>query len=269
MPSRLSVVAVLFLLLNFFPTQKGWSQKFSLGVKAGPSVTLGRFRDSDLRDIYTTKPVFGYMVGGLVIFPLEKDYSFISEIGYSQKGKKVLFNDNTWTNKTTFNFIDISMALRKSYEFRLRDNIKSKIFFNIGPSIEYWLNGKGVIEAGGPSAEYTIVFNQVAEGGNFNTNYYNDINRWLFGINLSVGADAPITSTQRIYTELRFSLGQTNLGKKDSSSSIDILGFQDDLKMNLKTIILSVAYTFEFDLKESKMGKSTKDKMIKRKRIKR
>lgn len=269
MQSRLSAVTVLMLALLSFSTQEAWSQKFSLGVKAGPSVTFGHFRDSDLRDIYSTRPKIGFTAGGFIIFPLEKDYSFISEFAYSQKGKKILFNDNTWTNNATFTFIDLSMALRKSYEFRLRKNVKSKLVFNVGPSIEYWLNGKGVVQASGPSAEYKVVFNQQAEGGNFNIDYYNNINRWLFGINLGIGADAPITSTQRIHTELRFSLGQTNLGKKDSSSSIDILGFQDDLKMNLKTIILSVAYSFDFDLKESKMGKSTKDKIIKRKRIKR
>lgn len=67
------------------------------------------------------------------------------------------------------------MALRKSYEFRLRRNVKSNLVFNVGPSIEYWLNGKGEVQASGPSAQYKIVFNQQAEGGNFDVDYYNNV----------------------------------------------------------------------------------------------
>lgn len=175
MQSHLGALTVLLLALFFSSTQKVWGQKFSLGLKAGPSVTFGRFRDTDLRNTYSVSPKVGFTAGGLIIFPLKKKYSFISEFAYSQKGKKLLFNDNTWTNNATFKFIDLSMALRKSYEFRLRRNVKSNLVFNVGPSIEYWLNGKGEVQASGPSAQYKIVFNQQAEGGNFDVDYYNNV----------------------------------------------------------------------------------------------
>ena len=243
-------------------------QKFSLGVKAGPSVTFGRFQDSDSRDNFSTRVKPGFTIGGLVQFPLKGNYFFLSEFAYSRKGKKVLFNDNTWTNNSTFTFIDLSMAIRKSYAFLLKPNVRSNFFVNVGPSIEYWLSGDGTIEATGPPAKFNIAFNQ-PPNGNFDTNFYTEANRWLFGINLGIGTDAPITPTHRIYTEIRFTLGQTNLGEKNSTSELGIIGFEDDLKMNLKTITLSAAYTFAFDLKESKMGKSTKDKVIKRKKKRR
>ena len=259
-PSVKVLLLIAFIGLAFAST----GQNFSLGVKAGPSITLGRFGDSDLRDIYSNRTKIGFTAGGFISFPLAKDYAFVAEGAFSQKGKKIKFNNNEWTNSATFNFIDMSMALRKSFQFQLRPDVKSKILLKIGPNIEYWLNGKGNIGAAGNS-DYTIAFDKEPDA-NFNINYYNNVNRWLFGIDFGIGMDAPINPRQRVMAELRFTFGQTNLGKDDSASSMEILGFQDDLRMNLKTLSLTFGYAFSFDLKESKMGRSTKDKVIKRKK---
>lgn len=263
----LRIVALCFVILLGLD-QPVMAQNFSMGVKAGPSLTVGRFRDSDLRDTYSSKLKFGYTVGGFISFPLAEDYSFIAETAYSRKGKKLKFNSDEWTNNASFNFIDFSMALRKSFDYQIRPDIRSRIFLNIGPNIEYWLSGKGKIGAEGTPSNYTIAFEQEPDA-NFYVNYYNNVNRWLFGIDFGIGMDAPITSTQRVMAELRFTFGQTNLGQSNSSSNIEILGFQDDLRMNLKTMSLTVAYAFSFDLKESKMGRSTKDKVVKRKKKRR
>lgn len=265
MPKILRLVTVLTLLVALMIDRPAAAQKFNLGIKAGPNFTIGRFRDSDLRDEFKSKLVIGYFVGGTIQFPLKNDYSFGTEAGFSHKGKKLEFNDGTWVNKAGFDFIDLSMSLRKSFEFQLRPDVRSKLIVGVGPNIAYWLRAKGEIDAGGPVAKYSVAFNQEPDG-NFNINYYNEINRWLFGLDLGFGLEAPISSTQKILTELRFTFGQTNLGTTDSSSTVEILGFKDDLKMNLKTLSLSATYLFSFDLKESKMGRSTKDKVVKRKK---
>lgn len=265
MPKLSRLVTILALLANLALDTQTFAQKFSLGVKAGPSLSTGRFRDSDLRDQFNAKAILGFTAGGIIVFPLKNEYSFATEVGFSRKGKKLEFNEGTWTNKANFSFLDMSMALRKSFDLQIRPDVQSKIIVGIGPNVAYWMKGKGEIDAGGPTAKYSIAFNQEPDG-NFNINYYNEVNRWLFGIDLGAGFEAPITSTQRILTEVRFTFGQTNLGKANSTSSVEILGFQDDLRMNIKTLSITATYFFSFDLKEAKMGRSTKDKMIKRKR---
>lgn len=258
-----SVALLVLFLVGLTPNVVG--QNFSLGVKAGPSITTGRFQDSDLRNIYRNKIKFGYTAGGFISFPLAKDYSFVAETSFSSKGKKLKINNEGWINNATFNFIDLSMALRKSYNYQIRPDIRSKIFLNIGPNIEYWLNGKGELEVAGDARKYDIIFDPEPNLAT-NNNLYENPNRWLFGIDFGVGMDAPINPHQRVMAELRFTFGQTNLGKDNSSSTIELLGFQDDLRMNLKTLSLTIGYAFSFDLKESKMGRSTKDKVIKRKK---
>ncbi len=99
--------------------------------------------------------------------------------------------------------------------------------------------------------------------------YFNS-NRWLFGLGIGVGARFPIKKYQHVIVELRFIHGHTYLGKKGTGlpdvdpnqgySYIKILGYEDTLKTNIKTISLSIAYVFDLDIQRGRMGKSTFDK---------
>lgn len=46
---------------------------------------------------------------------------------------------------------------------------------------------------------------------------------------------------------------------------MEIIGYEDDLKFNIKTFKLVAYYAFDFDMKKARMGRSTKDKQVKRK----
>jgi len=255
-------------LLTFFAVvacHQSQAQNFSLGIKAGPTATWINFPDADVRDQFSSSVKIGYMIGGVIQFPLKNRYSFTAEFAYAQKGRTVKFNDGTWENNATYHFMDFSMALRRSFDVRIKKDIQSRVFFNIGPNIEYWIDGKGAVSTDAISSPYTVVFDKQPDS-NFNYNYLNNANRWLFGLDIGAGVDANITKTQRLHTELRFTYGHTYLGAKNSSSHIEILGFEDNLQANLKTLSLTVSYMFDFDLKKSKMGRSTKDREIRKKR---
>lgn len=249
----------------YLTPQCSFAQKYSLGVKAGPNISMARFRDEDLRDQFGSKPKVGFQAGGIIMFPMKEKYTFIAEAGYGQRGRKLTFNSDEWQNNNTYQFIDLSMGLRKSFRFRFKENVITNWYFNVGPNIQYLLSGRGKIGAGGDPFKYRIRFDQEPDA-DFNFNYYNDVNRWMFGIDFGIGADAVIQRNQVIYTELRFTMGQTHVGKHTSQSFMNILGFEDDLRSNIKTLSLSVAYIFDFDKKQNRMGKSTKDKKKRRRR---
>lgn len=260
-----AIPCLAWLLCIVFSSHPSHGQNFSLAVKGGPSVTWVYFGDKDIREDFGSKPKVGFAVGGIILFPLKNNYSFLSEAGFKQQGRRVTFNTNTWENNATYRFVDLSMALRKSFLIRIRKDISSRGFFNIGPDIGYWLNGKGKIKTDVLSADYDVIFNHPADA-NFHHNYMNEVNRWLFGMDVGIGADANITKTQRMLVELRFTYGHTYMGKKNGSSNLEILGFEDNIKSNFKTLTLTTCYFLDIDLKKSKLGKSTKDKQIKRKR---
>jgi hypothetical protein len=262
---RCNICKYLFILCLTSISLNLQAQKFSLGLRGGPLLNWAHFGDSDDKANFDSKPKIGFTVGGTITFPLKNNYSFLAEGAYSMKGRRIVFNDKTWENNNTYTFLDMGMLLRKKFRLRISENLPTHWFINIGPEVSYWLTATGRILVEGQGPKYTVVFNQEPDG-NFHNMYYNNVNQWLFGIQAGVGFEAPMKRNQHISFELRFVSGHTYLGDKNSAY-IEILGFEDtSLKQNLKTLQFAVAYTFDFDLKAAKKGKSSLDKTIKRKR---
>lgn len=266
LPTAFLIFLIFFLNegLRGQPSQPTLPQ-YSLGICGGPNITYSTYGNRETHKRFRPGAVVGYSVGAFVKFPLKDRYSFITELSYAQKGRSTNFNDN-WNNRTVFHFVDAAMALRKSFKVKLKENLPLNVFIGAGPNIEYILNARGRIKVTpGGQSKYDVVFNGTPDS-DFSNNYYVDANRWLFGLDLRAGGDAPLLRNQRIYVELRFTWGQTFLGKKNSVSYLEIIGFEDDLKFNMKTLNLVAYYAFDFDMKRSRMGKSTKEKEVKRKR---
>lgn len=263
--TRCNIVKYIFIISLVIASSDIQAQKFSLGLKAGPLINWAHFGDSEDKKDFSSRPKVGFTAGGAITFPLKNHYTFLAEGAYSVKGRRILFNDNTWENNSTFSFIDMTMLLRRSFQLRITENFPAKWFVNIGPEVSYWLHSKGKILVEGQGPKYTVYFDREPDG-NFHNMYYNNVNRWLFGISIGVGFEAPIKKDERISFELRFISGHTYLGNKESAY-IEILGFEDtSLRQNLKVLQLTAAYTFDFDLKEARKGKSSLDKTRKRNR---
>lgn len=265
--TRMSVLFLGCLLSNSLMAQtikeSPVSQQFSIGVRVGPSFTIGMYPEKEQRDQFTSQPKLGFVGAAFISLPLKKEYSYIAEVGYSLKGRQVVLKRGDFVNNQTFEFLEMSMALRRSFNLRIAKNIPSKWFVNVGPNIGYWLSGSGKFV----ETEYDIKFD-VPPDGNLNINYLTNPNRWLFGLDVGIGADAPINKRQKIRLELRATFGQTYLGEKNSASSYATLSWEDTLKTNLTTLSLTGAYTLDFDRRAMKMGKSTKGKIGKTKRLK-
>ena len=248
-----------------------YAQKYTVGFRVGGTLNWASFRDKDQKDTFAVRPSKGFTIGALVGFPLKNNYSVIIEGGFSQKSRTI--KDDLLQNRSTYQFVDGSLLLRKSYKVGLGKDIPGEWFVNIGPEVSYWLSGKGYftsVEKGGPKYPYQIKFDKVPDG-NLNSLYYNGVNKMFFGIVLGVGLKAPLKNNNFITTELRFVSGHTNFGQNKYQYPprewySAILNFNDTLRMNMKLISLSVAYTFDFDKVESLKGRSTLKKKLKKSR---
>jgi Outer membrane protein beta-barrel domain len=272
-PRHIHILTILVILIPGFARQ-AYSQKFTVGVKAGATLSISSFGDNDDKNEFTNLWKPGYFAAGLINFPLKKSFSFQTEIGFSQRGRKIEFNEGTWDNNATYHFLDASMLLRKSYPLKWSRNVRGTWFFNVGPKVSYWLNGKGIVTTGGVfvdpddgltkiskggAYDYKIKFSQAPEipdAPDFNTMYMSDENRWLFGLDFGLGVDAPTTSLQRFVFEVRFTSGHTFYGGKGSAFN-RTLGFSDNLRANEKIISFSIDYTLSKELHEGLKGKST------------
>jgi Outer membrane protein beta-barrel domain len=250
---------LIILIGSLSGTTIAFAQKFAVGIKAGATFSKSSFGEKDDNDAFTNLWTPGFFGAALVNFPMKNNFSFQAEGGLSQRGRKIEFNEGTWKNVATYHFLDASMVLRKSYPLKWSKNVKGTWFFNIGPKVSYWMNGKGTVTAGG-SYDYKVKFEKEPEepdAPDFNTMYLSDVNRWLFGLDFGIGVDAPTLALQRFIIELRFTSGHTFYGQKYSAFN-RTLGLTDNLRANEKIISLSVDYAINRVVNQGQKGKSTK-----------
>lgn len=264
---RLVVAKWLFIAVLLTPVASSslFAQNFSLGAKAGPLVLWSPYGDKDDAEGIDNKPKYGFYAAGIINFPLKNNYTCVIEGGFSQKGRHVEF-EGTFNNSTYY-FIDAALLLRKSFKFNLGKNVPATGFFNIGPHISYWLSGKGTLGSiGSDGSDYKVVFvDSLGDDFEFKTMYMVDANRWLFGADIGLGMTAPIKKTQRVLVELRFTWGHTFYGSRTTAYYNWVQFTDNNMRANEKVLSLTAAYIFDFDLRASKKGHSTKDKENNRK----
>lgn len=224
------------------------------------------FAEKEQKDTFSTRPSFGYNGGFQIGFPLKKGFQLMLEGGFARKGRILTYDDGLWANRTVFNMAEGIMLLRKTYNFYLRENVPSQWFFEVGPDINYVITANGDITYnGGRPYTYKVVYDETPNS-EFNQMFYTNANRWLFGLTLGVGFKAPLKNNRHLTTQLRFISGHTYLGKRDGKAVLNLWNFNDTLLTNIKSVSISAAYTLDFDVQQSRKGKSTLDKKIKKKR---
>ena len=248
----LAFFLVGFLFINFSSS----AQKFDLGLLAGPQAYTVAFEDSDDRDIYDSKVKLGWRAGAYILFPLENDFAWSVEGFYSKKGRKLEseFNADQVINNASYSFLELNFLLRKEFQMHLIKGLEGTWFVNFGPNINYWLNGKGTIDAV-VDLDYKVKFEDGT--GDYEFNYIRDGNRWLFGLDLGIGIDSQVIKSQKVELELRFTYGQTFLGAKDGSIPVNDFQVDDNLRARYRVLALVVRYGIGVDLKNAKKGKST------------
>jgi hypothetical protein len=259
-------------ILWFFTLQVD-AQKFSLGVRGGASVTWAGFGDKEAKQQFSRGIKQGYQGAVFISFPMKKNYDLFIEAGASQKGRVIKFNGGDWKNNLTLYTADMGMQLRRSFKFTLKKNTPSDVFVGLGPEISYWLSSKGFLKVGdGPKYKYDGLFEDQEPSGDGYTLRMREINRWLFSLGLTFGVKMPLQRGNHITTEFRFMSGHTFLGKATSTGPESGPGniiwgdgnMQDTMKTNLKTFSVNLAYTFDFDVKEGRKGKSNIKKRLKK-----
>lgn len=240
-----------------------WSntQKYGLGFKIGPTITIASVTNKPDKEILSTLPKIGFSASSQLTMPLKVGYTFAAELGYQRGGRKMKITESGWVVDYDYNFITTAMALRKTIPIALREDLKGEIYLGIGPNVS-WLMGPGkgkIMTPNGGESKFDVEFNNYnpQAWGDFSKYFVNDPNRFLFGMDVSIGGDAPLNLKQKLYGEVRFTWGHTNLGTKETDTHLNILNFEDSMFVNLKTISFNLIYTYGFETRRNKQGKST------------
>ena len=236
-----------------------WAQ-FHAGPKVAITVYKSRFNFAEDEKLFDQNYKPGYQIGGALNLPLKNIFNFAGELYFSQKGKNTIIESSGLTNNSTYYFIEAPILLRLGFVGGNAAAGQFNFHLDFGPTVSYWLGGKGTLQADGPITEYKIKFGEPGFDASTNIMYISNANRWQWGLNLGVGLEYPVVKNQFILIDLRTFFGSTNLAQHDGSADLPILGFNDSLDVRFLEFILSVTYAFEIDYKQTRKGKSTNDK---------
>ena len=88
----------------------------------------------------------------------------------------------------------------------------------------------------------------------------------MWGLDFSLGMTSTLANNNNLNTDLKFTMGHTEIGAPDGSS-MPILGFADNLASRYRMLTLSVSYWYKVDLQKLKKGKSTFGQIIRTKKV--
>ena len=251
------IIPVILLSVNVMLAQpKG--VKYNIGPKAAFNVYKSRFNFKEDEAIFDQKTKMGFQLGGAYDMPLKNIIHFYAEFYYSLKGKETFIVDAGLTNNSTYHFLELPVLLRFSFNGGKVSSGTYNWHVDIGPTVSYWLAGKGELYSDGPTSEYDIVFvDELPQDLGFDKMYITNANRWQWGLMAGVGIEYPVYKHQLVFIDLRVGLGGTNLAEAEGKAQIPILGFSDSMDVRFLEFSLSAAYTFQVDWALTKKGKST------------
>lgn len=191
----------VFLSLAFISAVSIASKaQMRFGVNAGATLANVKVKSDGVKVSYDSK--IGFTVGGVAEMPINKQFSFLPAISFTQKGYK--FNSDIagfkTTSTATFNYVEI--PLNVTYKMNAGPG---KVFVGAGPSFAYAISGKNKTEVNGQKETEKIKFGSGAGevkafdlGGNI-----------LAGYELSNGA----------YIGLNYNMGFSDINNDNASKA--------------------------------------------------
>ncbi len=259
----------LFLILFFVLNAKANGQ-ILVGPVVGGQINWMVFDDKDNKDLYKFKPILNFHAGASLAFRAQKRFFLQTSFLYSQKGKLLESKDNSGTrNDTKFRYIDVPILYTAEFKAKLGKEKVYKWYFGVGPTISYWLGGKGVLIHGdlnenminppNYNLSYKIVFKKDAASVARNEMNVREPNRIQLGLNASAGLIFEPMGNHKIMVNLRYSFGQSFMSRygKGEFGLPGILYYQDELKVRSRELVLSLNYFIDLKTDQRKKGKST------------
>jgi len=262
-------VNIRFLLtpiILFFSTAV--SAQLLIGPEAGANLSWTTFNDKDLKNEYSIKPVIGYNAGVHVGFRVQKRFFLHLSLIYSTKGRIIKEPSQDLRNKTRYNYIEMPIIYTIDFKGKIGGNKEFKYNLGVGPTVSYWLGGKGIIENRDTDefstgkVPYKIALGKDPYEATENEMAVTDFNRVQLGLNITGSIIFEPAPSRQIMLTLRYEVGHSFLARNDGAFKSTI--YQDPLQSRNKGFRLSVAYLFDTKLDQRKRGKSTKD--VKKKR---
>jgi len=276
----------LALMIALSAASSCYSQLY-FGPVVGPQVTRITFFDKENRDAFNSIPAVGFYAGGMVSMKVHETFFLSGQLIYSQKTKLVTGKEDNEMYKSKSNQKYIELPIFYTLEFKHRSGNSTRggmvkqynWFIGGGPTLSYWLGGKGYLQSGYlhevfiDKLNYDVTFGLV--NADLNEEDHADImniedpNRFQLGLNITGGIAVQPVGLQRIVAAGHIEIGQTFLSRNSQGYFPASFVDTDILKGRWLGFRLSASYMWDTKISEKDKGRSTKDKENKKKKRRR
>ena len=232
------------------------------------------YKNADVKEGLDVKPALGYNFGASLSFRVQKRFFLQTSILYSRKVKHIeeesskFQYDASFKNILKLNYIEMPILYTAEFKGKLgeKSNKEFKWYLGAGPTISYWLGGKGhlsdgdLIEANVGTLDYRVVFNKDPEDVKMGEMNVSDPNRIQLALNLSAGLILEPVGFNKIMVAVRYEFGHSFLsGDSDGyfGGLDNDLFYQDELQHRMHTLNLSLQYFIDLKTDQKNKGKST------------
>ncbi len=238
-------------------------ERIHYGIRAGLNLTKCQFGEGTRQSLQPLTSL-GWMVAGIAAYRFNHRFGLKAELGYTRKVSKFQDDSLGYENRLNLHLVDFSLIAYCRYPIHI-GKLKSDFYFGAGPSLSYWIGSDGSLTTTNGTLHYPVVLS-VEPQTSTETMYLTGTNQWQLGLDVGAGIMVPVTRVQRLLLELRANIGFTSLGDPESTAHFQGLSALDPyfLTQKLHSLTLSASYVFSYNLLESKLGRSTKEKTIKK-----
>lgn len=232
-----------------------------VGPKAGIQMGRSVFEDLDYRQEFISAFRPGLLAGVVLNYQVNKTYSLHGELMYNQKGKRVRNRRQAGgviENRARYDYIDLPVMLRLSKHSQSgRGGIE--YYFNIGPSLNYWLGGSGSLRHPDHydlyeknTIPYIIRFIDEDDEKTRNyggTLYVENANRLQMSLDFGGGIVIDLGRGRGIMIDLRNSLGvgKSFLGT-EKSGDFGLDTYQDNFEAVNHVFSISAGFLIDIDV---------------------
>lgn len=230
-----------------------------VGGKAGFQLGRHMFEDSQYRQQFNSSFRPGIQAGAILNYRVSKVYSLHTELFYNQKGKSVKnrgAEGDYVQNTATYHYIDFPVMLRLSTH-KMMGKRKAELYFNIGPSFNYWLGGSGALRNlelmsvyNKANVNYQVQFEEdpMAAGNDLKL-LVRDANRLQMSLDFGGGVLLNLGRGHAVMIDLRNSLGvgKSFMGSIDGGD-FGLQTYNDNFEAVNHVFALSVGYLIDIDV---------------------
>ena len=269
--SCLSIKTLFFLFISGLCINHKVDAQILVGPVVGGQINWMVFDEKSSRDLYKLKPLLNFHAGASVSFHAQKRFFLHTSILYARKGKVLEAKDLANTrNEVSYRYIDVPILYTVEFKAKLGREKVFKWYFGVGPTISYWLGGKGILVSDDLNENsinppdyklpYKIVFRKDSISVAVDEMNIREPNLIQLGLNFSAGLIFEPIRAQKFMINARYTFGQSFFSRsgitKGEFGLPGIVNYEDDLKIRSRELVLSLHYLIDLKTADRKKGKS-------------